>query len=125
MRWQCLNIDSVDPGGVATFWQEALGWRRTCDTPDEVVIEPPAGSAEDGVCPDLLFARVPETKSVKNRLHIDLRPDDQGVEVARLEALGAAQVSVGQGEQTWVVMADPEGNEFCVLRPLTAAELAE
>ena len=125
IRWQCLNVDSTDPAGTAAFWQEALGWRRTYDTPDEVVIEPPAGSAEDGVSPDLLFIRVPETKIVKNRLHVDLRPDDQAVEVARLEALGASQVSVGQGDVSWVVMADPEGNEFCVLRPLTAAELAE
>jgi hypothetical protein len=56
---------------------------------------------------------------VKNRLHFDFRPDDQAFEVARLEALGATRVDVGQGaESTWVVLADPEGNEFCVLRNL-------
>jgi hypothetical protein len=74
--------------------------------------------------PDILFLRVPEGKSVKNRLHLDLRPIDQAAEVARLEALGARRISVGQGEDaSWVVMADPEGNEFCVLRALTQEEL--
>jgi hypothetical protein len=68
--------------------------------------------------------KVAEGKAVKNRLHLDLRPEDQAAEVARLEALGARRVSVGQGEVSWVVMADPEGNEFDVLRPLTAEELA-
>jgi hypothetical protein len=68
--------------------------------------------------------KVPEGKAVKNRLHLDLRPEDQAAEAARLEALGARRVSVGQGEVSWVVMADPEGNEFDVLRPLTAEELA-
>ena len=85
-----------------------------------MVLEPPAGSAEDGVAADLLFLRVPESKTLKNRLHIDLRPDDQQAEVERLEALGAERVSVGQGDEaTWVVLADPEGNEFCVLKALT------
>jgi hypothetical protein len=58
---------------------------------------------------------VPEGKAVKNRLHIDLVPDDQAAEVARLEALGARLADVGQGDVTWRVLADPEGNEFCVL----------
>ena len=70
--------------------------------------------------------RVPEEKAVKNRLHLDLRPKDQAAEVARLEALGARRVDIGQGtDKTWVVMADPEGNEFCVLRAYTPEELAE
>ncbi len=126
IRWQCLCIDATDPDPIARFWEQALGWRRTYDTPDEVVLEPPAGSPEDGVAPDILVLRVPEQKTVKNRLHIDLRPDDQAAEVARLEALGATRVSVGQGEDaTWVVLADPDGNEFCVLRALTAEELAQ
>jgi hypothetical protein len=73
------------------------------------------------VVPDLLFLKVPERKSVKNRLHLDLRPRDQQTEVERLEALGARRVFVGQSaEVTWVVLADPEGNEFCVLRALEA-----
>ena len=123
---QCYGYDAVDPHALASFWQEALGWRRTLETDDEVALEPPKGSVWDGVVPDLLFLRVPEGKVAKNRLHADLRPDDQEAEVARLEALGATRIDVGQtGEETWVVMADPEGNEFCVLRALTAEERAE
>jgi predicted enzyme related to lactoylglutathione lyase len=119
LRVQCLNIDSRDPKRIADFWEAVLGWRRTHEDPDEVVLEPPAGSREDGVVPDILFARVPEEKTVKNRLHLDLRPDDQAAEVERLEKLGARRVSVGQGDDvSWVVLADPDGNEFCVLRPL-------
>ena len=88
------------------------------------MLEPPAGSPEDGTSPDLLFVKVPEGKEVKNRLHLDLRPADQAAEVRRLEALGATRVSVGQGDDvTWVVMADPDGNEFCVLRALRSEEL--
>jgi len=122
VRIQCLCIDTTDPGALATFWEQALGWRRTFDEPDEVCIEPPEGSREDGVVPDLLFLRVPETKAGKNRLHIDLRPEDQAAEVERLEQLGASRADVGQGaEVTWIVMADPHGNEFCVLRALAAS----
>jgi predicted enzyme related to lactoylglutathione lyase len=123
LRVQCVCFDSNDPDSTARFWEQALGWRRTHSEPDEVVLEPPKGSVEDGIVPDILFLRVPEGKSVKNRLHLDLRPADQGAEVARLEALGARRVSVGQRDDvTWVVMSDPEGNEFCVLRALTADE---
>jgi hypothetical protein len=125
LRIQCLCIDTTDPGKLAGFWESALGWRRTYDE-DYVVLEPPQGSPEDGVAPDLLFLRVPEEKAVKNRLHLDLRPKDQAAEVARLEALGARRADVGQGpDVSWVVMADPDGNEFDVLRPLTPEELAE
>jgi predicted enzyme related to lactoylglutathione lyase len=126
IRIQCLSIDSTDPAGLASFWEQALGWRRTGADADEVCLEPPSGSPEDGVAPDLLFLRVPEAKAVKNRLHLDLRPTDQAAEVARLEALGARRVAVGQGtEVSWVVLADPEGNEFCVLRAFRSDELAE
>jgi predicted enzyme related to lactoylglutathione lyase len=125
LRWQNISVDSTDPDRAATFWEQALGWRRTDEDPDEVVLEPPAGSPEEGVAPDILFLRVPERKTVKNRLHLDLRPDDQAAEVARLEALGARRTSVGQDAGvTWVVLADPDGNEFCVLRALTTEELA-
>ncbi|MGD0985168.1 MAG: VOC family protein [Acidimicrobiales bacterium] len=119
LRIQCLCVDARDPSSIAGFWESALGWRRTHEEPDEVVLEPPAGGPEDGVVPDLLFLRVPEPKTVKNRLHLDLRPADQTREVERLESLGARRVSVGETpEATWVVLADPEGNEFCVLRAL-------
>jgi len=125
LRIQCLCIDSDDPARLATFWQEALGWRRTHEQDDEVVLEPPAGSPEDGIVPDLLFLRVQEGKAGKNRLHLDLRPTDQAAEVARLEGLGARRVDVGQSDEvSWVVLADPEGNEFCVLRAFTEQELA-
>jgi len=125
IRIQCLCIDTADPARLAAFWAQALGWRQTHAEEDEVVLEPPAGSREDGVVPDLLFLRVPEPKAAKNRLHIDLRPQDQAAEVARLEALGARRVDVGQGpDVTWVVMADPEGNEFDVLRAFRPDEVA-
>jgi predicted enzyme related to lactoylglutathione lyase len=126
LRLQCICVDAHDPDAQASFWAAVLGWRRTHDTPDEVVLEPPEGSREDGVVPDLLFLRVPEDKVVKNRIHYDVRPDDQAAELARIEALGATRVDVGQSaDVTWVVLADPEGNEFCVLRALTPEELAE
>lgn len=125
LRIQCVNIDAEDPSGLASFWEVALGWRRTYQTDDEVVLEPPEGAVGDGLLPDLLFARVPEHKSVKNRLHLDLRPEDQDAEVARLLSLGARHVDVGQGDVSWVVLADPEGNELCVLRALTDTEQAD
>ena len=129
IRIQCLCVDSADPAALAGFWQAALGWRRTFEQDDEVVLEPPAGSREDGVVPDLLFLRVPDSRQsdfpqLKNRLHLDLRPEDQAAEVARLEALGARRVDIGQGDVSWVVMADPDGNEFCVLMACTPEELA-
>ena len=117
LRIQNSVIDCLDPFAVAAFWQSALGWRRTFEEPDEIVLEPPAGSAQDGIVPDLLFLRVPDPTPGKNRVHLDLRPDDQAAEVARLISLGARRVEIGQGpDVTWVVMADPEGNEFCVLK---------
>jgi predicted enzyme related to lactoylglutathione lyase len=117
LKMQAVSVDAHDPLALARFWEAALGWRITAVEADEVVLEPPAGNRADGVVPDLLFLRVPDEKRAKNRLHFDLRPDDQDVEVARLLALGARRVSVGQGDEvSWVVLADTEGNEFCVLR---------
>ena len=124
LRIQSLCVDSTDPAALATFWENVLGWRRTYEHDVEIVLEPPKGSAEDGVVPDLLFLRVPEGKQGKNRLHIDLRPDDHEAEVARAEAMGATRADIGQGDQSWVVLADPEGNEFCILRALTPEEVA-
>jgi len=116
LRVQCLTVDSADPAALATFWEAALGWPKNADDPDECYLEPPGGGM------DLLFLRVPDVKTGKNRLHLDLRPDDQDAEVRRLEGLGARRTSIGQGaEATWIVMADPEGNEFCVLRALPPA----
>jgi len=64
IRWQCICVDSTDPSRIAPFWEQALGWRRTYDSPDEIVLEPPVGSPEDGVSPDLLFLRVPEEQPI-------------------------------------------------------------
>lgn len=117
-----LTIDCTDPGPVARWWAQALGFKVTFEAEDEYVIEHP----EDKYIP-LLFGKVPEEKTIKNRFHLDLRPADRDAEVARLEAIGATRANVGQDPDavSWVVMADPFGNEFCVLRALTAEEIAE
>jgi predicted enzyme related to lactoylglutathione lyase len=127
IRVQCVNYDAIDPATQGRFWADVLGWRVTQELEKEWVLEPPVGSPEEDIAPDILFIKVPadETKTVKNRLHMDLRPTDQAAEVARIESLGGKRVSVGQAEDvSWIVMADPEGNEFCVLRAFTAEELA-
>jgi predicted enzyme related to lactoylglutathione lyase len=124
LRLQAVVVDAGDPLALAGFWEKVLGWRLRVDDDGDVVVGAPAGSPEDGVAPDLLFLAVPEGKERKNRLHLDLRPADQAAEVARLESLGAQRVSIGQGDDvTWVVMADPEGNEFCVLRAFGPGEV--
>ncbi len=125
LRLQNISIDSRDPERLAGFWADVLGWRVTSVETEEVVLEPPVGSREEGVVPDLVFLLVPDDKAVKNRLHLDLRPSDQVAEVERLTGLGAVRVDVGQSSDvTWVVLADPEGNEFCVLRAYGDDELA-
>lgn len=109
-----IAIDAHDPRLVAGFWVEALRWEVLEDS-DEIVSIGPA----DGQGPGIDVIAVPEAKTVKNRLHLDLRPDGgtQADEVDRLLALGATVADVGQGpDVTWVVLADPEGNEFCVLQ---------
>jgi Glyoxalase-like domain len=110
LEWEQLIVDARDPVALGRWWREALGWVVVNDDPEEFEIRP----APDRL-PGLLFAAVPEGKTVKNRLHMDFRPDDRDAEVARLLGLGATHADVGQGEQSWVVLADPEGNEFCVL----------
>ena len=115
LRIECLTIDCTDLQLVANFWEQALGYRRSYQDDTEVALESPDGSTST----DLLILRVPDSKQVKNRLHLDLRPDDRDAEVARLQELGATRVDIGQsGDESWVVLADPEGNEFCVLRVL-------
>lgn len=107
-----ITIDAENPQRLAEFWAASLAYQVAFADADEVGIEPP-----DDAGPALLFVPVPESKAGKNRVHLDLAPDDQAAEVDRLLALGATRIDVGQGDVTWVVMADPEGNEFCVLTP--------
>lgn len=116
-------VDAGDCEVLARFWSQALGWRITCGSADEWCLEPPEGSPAVDVAPDILFVKVPDRKVTKNRLHFDLRPKDQAAAVDRLIELGATRVDIGQGDDvSWVVMADPEGNEFCVLAPLAAGD---
>jgi hypothetical protein len=110
LDWEQTSIDAVDPGSLGRWWQQALGWVVVDEGLDVFEIRPAAERL-----PGLLFVRVPEAKTAKNRLHLDFRPVDQIEEVDRLLALGAKRVDIGQGEQPWAVLADPEGNEFCVL----------
>lgn len=104
-------VDARDPVALGRWWLEALQWIIVNDDPGEFEIRP-----QPGRLPGLIFEPVDERKQLKNRLHLDFRPDDQDAEVERLIALGASRVDIGQGEVPWVVLADPEGNEFCVLR---------
>jgi catechol-2,3-dioxygenase len=109
-----LVIDCADVARVAEFWAAVLDYSVLERSPDGIEI-----GAADGSRPTLVFVPVPEEKRVKNRVHIDVNPHgtDQEGELQRLLALGARKVNVGQGpEVSWVVLADPEGNEFCLLR---------
>ena len=105
---------------LAQFWAEVLGWKIGEGVNEiEVWIERELGDPNNTGFPDILFLKNSDLKGVKNRLHLDLRPDDQAAEVERLEKLGAQRIEIGQSadpDTSWVVMADPEGNEFCVLR---------
>jgi hypothetical protein len=114
-----ISIDCNDPRLVAEFWSQVLGWK--IQQHHDVLWMSQSGDWRDL---SLVFAQVPERKSVKNRIHLDVGPAagySQDDEVARLRALGAQPVDIGQGNVPWVVLADPEGNEFCVLgRPAEA-----
>ncbi len=111
LRFTEICIDSADAGALAAWWARALGWpAEPAEDDGEWLLRAPEG---DG--PDWLFLPVPEAKRIKNRMHFDFTPADQRLEVDRLIGLGARHVDIGQGEQSWVVLADPEGNEFCVL----------
>lgn len=106
-------VDCADPRAMARFWVGAMDWILHEVTDDQAVLR----SAKD-VGPYLEFLRTPDVKTVKNRTHLDLRPypgDDPAAEVARLRELDATDIDVGQGDAPWTCLADPEGNEFCVL----------
>ncbi|MFC8130326.1 VOC family protein [Streptomyces sp. NPDC057302] len=110
-----IVVDAHDLPALARFWAEALHWRILSEREREVVIGPDE-TAPVGIC----FMPVTDRKAVKNRLHFDLTTaaDDRDSEIERLLALGARRAEVGQsGEESWTVLADPEGNEFCVVRP--------
>jgi hypothetical protein len=129
LRWYSVVVDCHDIAAQARWWARVLDWQIIFEASDEVAIEPRHMTPDmrrttpwPEVGPGLSFVAVPEDKSVKNRLHMDLAPqleDDQGAMVDSLLAMGATRADVGQDEQkeTWVVLADPEGNEFCVLSP--------
>ncbi len=116
-----LAIDCADPDDLARFWCSVLDYEVQNKDDGAVTIGSPLvpeGKNHHGpVPPTLTFARVPESKTVKNRVHLDVNPTDreQDEEVRRLLDLGAQHADVGQGDESWVVLADPEGNEFCVL----------
>jgi hypothetical protein len=115
-----LVADAADPSGLARFWSAALGWEVAAEEPGEVVVWPRGYSYPDPVALPLVFVPVPESKTGKNRVHLDLASSSaahQAAQVRRLLGLGASRADVGQGEVPWVVLADPEGNEFCVLDP--------
>ena len=99
---------------VGYFWSEALGWPLVWDQDGETAI-----GAPDGAGPFITWGPPVPPKAAKNRLHLDIAPDhgDQRAEVDRLISLGAVRIDIGQGDADWVVMADPDGNEFCVLNP--------
>jgi Glyoxalase-like domain len=131
LRWYSTVVDCHDVIAQAHWWAQALRWEIAFESPDEAAVVPPWTTADpvahadwDRVPPGLVFVPVPEAKQVKNRLHLDLAPhteDDRDAELERLVDLGARVVDVGQQEDsTWTVLADPEGNEFCVLSARTS-----
>jgi hypothetical protein len=127
LRWYTVVIDCHDHLAQARWWAETLDWLVVLETDDEVAIVPPSMSQDPiddletwmRTSQGLVFVPVPEGKSVKNRLHLDLAPhvtQDRDAEIATLLERGATLADVGQGgDVTWTVLADPEGNEFCVL----------
>lgn len=120
-RFTELIVDARDPEMLARFWGDVLGWEVGESKDDTTWLEPPGPAV-----PLIVFVPVPEGKTVKNRIHIDVSPTDRSrdEEVERLLALGARRADVGQGEDvSWVVLADPEGNEFCVLGSQVDADL--
>ncbi|HEX4787903.1 MAG TPA: VOC family protein [Actinospica sp.] len=108
-------VDSADPRAMARFWGNAMDW-----TVHEVADDHAVLRSAKGVGPYLEFIRTPEVKSVWNRVHLDIRPypgDDPAAEATRLRTLGATAIDLGEGAVSWTVLADPEGNEFCLLAP--------
>jgi catechol 2,3-dioxygenase-like lactoylglutathione lyase family enzyme len=109
LRISTLAVDCHDPDALGAFWNRVLGGELYTDDDGDVVLAAP----DLGLT--IAFFADPEDKVVKNRWHLDLTPDDQDAEVTRVIGLGAVRVDIGQGDPSWVVLADPEGNEFCIL----------
>ena len=110
-----IVIDAHDLPRLARFWAQVLDWRILSEHEREVVI-----GADEAAAVGICFMPVADKKLVKNRVHLDLNPDPENpaAEIERILALGARRVNVGQtGAESWTVLADPEGNEFCVVRP--------
>ncbi len=115
-----LVADANDPARLARFWAAALDWEIADEAADEVDVWPAGYRYPDPAAVPLVFVPVPEPKAGKNRVHLDLATtslEHQAALVGRLQGLGARPLDIGQGEVPWVVLADPEGNEFCVLEP--------
>lgn len=119
IRFSALSIDAADPRAVADFWSSALGWPIAVDTEEGIGLVPEEGAPLGDFGIVVLPVPPGERKQGKNRLHLDLRPRAGSTaeeELARLLGLGATRVQVGQpGDAPWTVLADPEGNEFCLL----------
>jgi len=114
-----IVIDCKEPASIAKFWEQVLGAKVTFADETGAMLENPVNLENGDKFPPILFYKNPDAKVVKNRLHFDLTPDDQAAEVLRIEGLGGKRIEIGQSADpatTWVVMADPEGNEFCVLK---------
>ncbi|MEA2435216.1 MAG: hypothetical protein QOG54_2673 [Actinomycetota bacterium] len=108
-----LVVDCTDPHLLAAFWSNALGYEVSDDDDELSAIEDPTGAG-----PSICFQRVPEPRAGKNRVHFDLAVAEHELDaaIAGLVKLGASKLEIGQGhDNSWVVMADPEGNEFCVV----------
>ena len=115
-----MVIDAADPGRLARFWAAALGWEVAADKDGVANVWPHGFRYPDPAALPLVFLSVPEAKTGKNRIHLDLATESvahQAAEVERLLGLGAVRADIGQGDVPWQVLADPEGNEFCVLDP--------
>ena len=115
VRLHHIVIDAHDLPGLARFWTQALGWKILSEREREIVI-----GTDDNAPVGICFMPVTDPKTVKNRVHLDLTSSaaDRLQEIDRLVALGARRVDIGQtGAESWTVLADPEGNEFCVVRP--------
>ena len=114
-NWFSVVVECDDPVRLADFWCRVLGYEVVDQSDDIVDI-----AANAGAFPGIEFIRSAGHDPRTSPLHLDLNPDDQDAEVARLIALGAQRIDVGQPhDASWVVLADPEGNAFCVLAPQT------